>query len=102
MGNSISKQQVVLTILFIFSLTFFIFVYISYQDKKDDIEFIQKSIQTHINYLYKEVSGTMLKKQLEARSDFIIKRHNRYEKLKAFKAKDKKNLKNFSQCTIKL
>ena len=92
MNSNISKRQVVLTILFIFSITFFLFVYLSYQDKKDEIKFVQKNIQIRMNNLYMEISDSMLKKQLKSRTKYMLERHQRIQKIEAFRNQDREQL----------
>jgi len=92
MNSSVNKNNVIVVILFIFSIVFVTFTYISYVDKKEDLKFIEKNIQIRINNLYEEISDSMLKTQLKSRSNFILNKYKKNEKLKAFKAKDKDKL----------
>ena len=92
MNTKVNKTQVVATILLIFIVTFGIFIFISYQDKKDDINYVQSNIKSRIDNLYDEVFNSMLKRQIEFRTKFVLN-FKKEEKLKAFKAKDRDKLK---------
>ena len=94
MNNQSYKNTIVVSLLFLFSIIFAIFVYVSYLDKKEDIEFVNKSIEKKIDNLYNEITTSMRVKQLSQRANFIINKLNSEEKKIAIKNKDTESLKN--------
>ncbi|MEA3354729.1 MAG: cache domain-containing protein [Campylobacterota bacterium] len=92
MNSSVNKNQVILTILLIFSISYSIHTYIMYKEKKDDIHYISSDIKQKLDNLYDEISLSMLQTQLKQRTKFMLEKQKKLEKLQAFKDKDQQQL----------
>jgi len=70
---------------------------IYYQNTKKDMNFFKQNRQQSIENLYKEVSASMFKKQLEHRSRFMLEQFESQAKKEAIKNRDRVALKKLFQ-----
>ena len=97
MNTNVNENQVILTILMIFTISYSIHTYIMYKEKKADIHYVTSEIKQKIDNLYDEISNTMLQTQLKKRTKFILEKQKKEEKLQAFKDKNKDKLQKLFQ-----
>ncbi|MEA2029145.1 MAG: diguanylate cyclase [Campylobacterota bacterium] len=90
--NFVSKNRVVGTILFIFSIMFMVFIFIYYEHTRENIELLKKDTQKGIESLYQEVSQSMLKKQLVVRADFMLNEINVEAKMEAIREQNREKI----------
>ena len=95
--NSVSKNRVVSTILFIFSVMFIAYIVFYYQNSKKDMDFFKQNTQKSIGSLYREISHSMFEKQLKHKSELMLEQFKSQAKKEAMRDRDKTALQKLFQ-----